>query len=769
MATGTTEMSELDREYSALSLRDLVDAREQYHIHLMRLPNVVATAIGYYRIRNEDTPPGAKRHVKGTGVRTLTNSQIRAYSWPAVLVFVEDWVPASDFAKGGKYSPDSIVPKTLYMPDGRRVPVCIIQAPRDITLPDSPPFARYPLNNLGSGQPVTITVQGREHFATVACLVTDGHRTFALTNRHVTGEAGEIVMAPVGGRDRQIGVSAPLDATRVPFGEIYPGWTARSVFVNLDVGLIDVDRIDDWTARLKDGSLMGPMVDLSSTSFPLSLVGSQVKGWGAASGLMHGEIHGLFYRYKSRGGFEYVSDFFIGPSSRGAGRQGRFTTQPGDSGTLWLLEPPEDVGKPEKDPAPPLWRPLAVQWGANRLYSALTDQAQAFALATCLSTVCERLDVDVIRDWNLDQPDTWGAVGHFAIASRTAAVLSPKVPKLAKLMQNNRDIITHDDQTILTDDFKGMGDDAFVPLADVPDFFWKHGKQGAARHFEGPNHFADMDQKRPKDNVDLLALCKDDANIDPKVWNSFYDSVKDLGTGQAITPEHRGLLPFRVWQIFDGMVRFASAGRDENIEKFVCAAGVLAHYIGDACQPLHISYLHDGDPLRGKKHTVHHHDGTTSDVIIPLGAGVHSAYEDGMVNSHRKDILNGLDKTPRVKPSEYVTSGKEAALRTIELMRNTFDALKPDALVAAYAKLPDKKKANDELWRQFGKGTIAVMKDGVHLLAVLWESAWVQGKAESRKVSTSALNPKAAMKICADPKFLASCSIEQIGAELADS
>jgi len=61
------------------------------------------------------------------------------------------------------------------------------------------------------------------------------------------------------------------------------------------------------------------------------------------------------------------------------------------------------------------------------------------------------------------------------------------------------------------------------------------------------------------------------------------------------------------------------------------------------------------------------------------------------------------------------------------------------------------------------------MKDGVHLLAVLWESAWVYGKAESRKVSTSALSPKAAMKICADPKFLASCSIEQIGAELADS
>ena len=30
---------------------------------------------------------------------------------------------------------------------------------------------------------------------------------------------------------------------------------------------------------------------------------------------------------------------------------------------------------------------------------------------------------------------------------------------------------------------------------------------------------------------------------------------------------------------------------------FLCAAGCLAHYVGDACQPLHISRLHHGQPL----------------------------------------------------------------------------------------------------------------------------------------------------------------------------
>jgi hypothetical protein len=76
--------------------------------------------------------------------------------------------------------------------------------------------------------------------------------------------------------------------------------------------------------------------------------------------------------------------------------------------------------------------------------------------------------------------------------------------------------------------------------------------------------------------------------------------VSDILSGKPIAPEHRGLLPFRVWQLFDAMVEFASTGQ---ADKFVCAAGVLTHYVGDACQPLHISFLHDGDPNRPVEHT----------------------------------------------------------------------------------------------------------------------------------------------------------------------
>src|SRR5262249_42769933 len=357
---------------------------------------------------------------------------------------------------------------------------------------------------------------------------TDGHKTYALTNRHVTGGEGEVLSSQLGGRSQRIGVAAPLQQTRVAFSEIYPGWPGRLTFINMDVGLIDIDDINAWTAKLQGNITMGPMVDLSAVDFPLALIGRHVCGYGAASQWVRGEIHALFYRYKSRGGFEYVSDFFIGPRTptKDYPTPPEFVTRPGDSGTLWLLEPYSEHDVVDAACAAGEYRPLAVQWGANRLYSGLSSQPRAYALATALSTVCDRLDVDVVRGWNLDQPDTWGAVGHFSIASRVVKALSNKVPTLAKLMRNNTAIVSHNDETILNSEFRGMSDDAFIPMADVPDFFWKHGKQGHSRAFEGPNHFADMDQKRPSDGLDLLTLCEDPAKVDPAVWNDFYESVK---------------------------------------------------------------------------------------------------------------------------------------------------------------------------------------------------------------------------------------------------
>ena len=50
-------------------------------------------------------------------------------------------------------------------------------------------------------------MQGQSHAATIACLVSDGHKVYALTNRHVTGDMGEVVYAKLGGKLIRIGIA----------------------------------------------------------------------------------------------------------------------------------------------------------------------------------------------------------------------------------------------------------------------------------------------------------------------------------------------------------------------------------------------------------------------------------------------------------------------------------------------------------------------------------------------------------------------------------
>jgi len=120
---------DIEKDYNMLSLRDLVAARDLYHLHLMDRQHVVATAVGRYLIRkSEPWPQGkgqasahdsamAKRAHKEP--RTLANSEVRPYSWPCVLVFVDEWVDLGDV--GAELDPGDLVPRTLLLRARRAV------------------------------------------------------------------------------------------------------------------------------------------------------------------------------------------------------------------------------------------------------------------------------------------------------------------------------------------------------------------------------------------------------------------------------------------------------------------------------------------------------------------------------------------------------------------------------------------------------------------------------------------------------------------------
>jgi hypothetical protein len=547
-----------EQDYSVLSLDDLLAARDQFHLHLIHKPNVIGTAVGLYRIRRSEPWPHAQSHpVRGRhgahpGPRTLENSEVRPYSYPAILVFVARWIEPGDFVH-----PQDAVPPVVYQPDGRCVPICVVQAGLSAAQPAADLSYAFPASVIGGGYPVLCEVQNQEHVASIGCLVSDGHRAYALTNRHVAGEAGSTIYSVIGGNRVAIGRSAAKQLTREPFTKLYPSWPGANVYVDLDIGLIDIDDLDRWTTQVYGIGAIGPLADLDDTNLSLRVIGCPVRAAGAASGQMHGEICALFYRFKSVGGFEYVSDLLIGPRTGAS-----LGTHPGDSGTLWLIEAPEAGSRPT---------PVALQWG-GQVFGEAGGRASSYALATLLATVCNRLNVSLLGDWNTGLPEYWGAVGHYTIA--TKAISRIRNPRLRTLMTANLERISFPMTDISAGNMAGLSKKPFVPLADVPDMVWKVGpyKRGGQSAPEHANHFADMDRRLSKplaDGATLLQICAGrPQNVAVSVWQQYYDEV------QAEFPEKesRGLLPFRVWQIFDAMVESLKNGK---VNEFLAAAGKL--------------------------------------------------------------------------------------------------------------------------------------------------------------------------------------------------
>ena len=103
-----------ERHYASLSVKDLLDAREAAHMEFTRSKNIVATAIGRYRIRTTDKDSTQSIKVAHAakmrgrlGARTLANSVVKDWSWPCVLVFVREWLPVR------KLRPEEIIPRSL--------------------------------------------------------------------------------------------------------------------------------------------------------------------------------------------------------------------------------------------------------------------------------------------------------------------------------------------------------------------------------------------------------------------------------------------------------------------------------------------------------------------------------------------------------------------------------------------------------------------------------------------------------------------------------
>jgi hypothetical protein len=749
---GTTD------DFASLSLKDLLEARDLYHFHLMNKANVVGTAVGRYLIRKEG--------VARSDSRTFANSEVRDISWPCVLVLVSEWVERTRFRGGDSdTSPYEIVPKALYMPDGRKVPVCTVKVD-----PAGPPASAvptwvWPSSYLGPGFPVVTELQGQDRHASIGAIVTDGHKYYGLTNRHVCGNVGEPIYATIRSRRVLIGHASAKQVTRLPFTDCYPEFPSKRTFVNLDIGLFEIADVSNWRSRVYGLGPIGPIADLNEANIRLQLIDAKVVAFGATSGRLEGRIGALFYRYKSVAGFDYVADFLISPTNNDG-------TQPGDSGTVWHL-----VSKGGEN----LLRPIAVEWGGQTF--AESGRQPRFALATSLSNACKQLDIDLVRADDTGVHPFWGQTGHYDIATfATDDIVSQN---LKTLVRANLDRISFaenslDAETIAKAITEAKQSQGFVPLADVPDVVWKnlpnkfpggrdnqsgpHGSTGP----EHPNHFADIDEPwEAHGDQTLRALCvADGKKVTPQIWRDYYDS------NDHKTLPSRGLLPFRVWQHFNTMVAALKAV-PPDVATFVAAAGTLSHYVGDACQPLHGSMNADGFKDQPIKVGHHRRDtGETYETDSVVGAGVHSAYESKMVDKHSGDIVAGY-AAARAEIAKHplapINDGRESAIATVMLMDRAAERIPPTELIKTFVDGGGKvnNKTLNALWDTWGTQTVRTMADGARVLAAIWDGAWKQGNGDKLDAAKlEGLDPDALRKIYEDPAFVPSLDLNHIDAAL---
>lgn len=760
-----------DRDFASLSITDLLQARDQYHFHLMNKQHVVGTAIGLYLIREHDPWPTSKEPSKGfeqrpeapKEERTFQNSQVRDYSWPCVMVLVDNWVKAFGTNKG-ELHPQDMVPRTLYLPDGRMVPVCVVKVAPTVARRSVPSW-QWPNGAIGPGFPLIVEHQGARKVASIGCLVTDGHTTYALTNRHVCGEPGQPIFSMRRGKQIEIGRSSTKQATRVPFSDVYPDFPSRRTYLNFDIGLVEIHDVNLWTSEVFGLGKTGALADFYEANMGLKLIEADVVAHGAASGYMQGKIKGLFHRYRSVGGYDYVADFLIAP-------QGDFQTRMGDSGTVWHL-----VTKDEKKEL----LPLAIEWGAQSFVSTGGVQQFQLALATSLSNVCKHLDVELVDEAGTGARPYWGQLGHYSIGAFACDGIHND--KLRLLMTQNRDrvsfgldVLTPKQIAAAIKTAKENND--FIPLADVPDLVWKAlpSKIAGGRDYpagngrttgpEHPVHYADIDEPNA-DGKTLRELClADPTYLTPAKWTAFYTEL-----GHGADYKHHGLLPFRIWQFFDVMKTALVAG---DLDRFVCAAGTLAHYVGDACQTLHGSMYADGYANQPTTVTVHHRDGTVTDEPSHVGKGIHSAFETNMVDRYAEEIVarvpGRIGQAQQPALPARIHTGAEAALATIALMERAAKRIPPKDLVDAYVEAGGVKRVAvyDVLWEQFQDQTVDSMADGADVLALIWEGAWLAGDGDAQ-FNNAALGPRdfdALRAIYETKQFAPSLYLRDIAPEL---
>ncbi len=382
----------------------------------------------------------------------------------------------------------------------------------------------------------------------------------------------------------------------------------------------------------------------------------------------------------------------------------------------------------------------------------------------------------------------WGRTGHYGITTLATDFMADGI--LRDFFAKNLNRISYPLKEIADPGFDQRVEAAgeageFIPLADVPDEIWKQwskaddpqrgrigGRANPGGDYssgpENPNHYADVDIAPAGEDMNWRDQCLANSDlISPEIWDEqFYNRLP-----HNVAPEKRGLSPFRVWQLFDAM---ADCLRSDDVDGFLVAAGVCAHYVGDSCQPMHGSVMANGDSSRHVHRII---KGERKEVVY--GIGSHEWYESHMVAANVDALIAGVKAaaTPAGHGLNLCAAGRDTARATLQLMYDVAHILPPVDIVNSFQEalsnygdqLDEAVAAADEaaratitsvMWQQLGSRTVEVMIEGARALAMIWESGWAH--AGHPQLAAKALDKEALTARYVDPEFLPSKEIRDI-------
>ena len=377
-------------------------------------------------------------------------------------------------------------------------------------------------------------------------------------------------------------------------------------------------------------------------------------------------------------------------------------TRPGDSGTLWFYDPPQR-GHRDDPPTVSLAQCRRIADAARGAaadrhavgWAALcpTDggaQRVCARLASCRRS-CRELRVEIVRNWSTGHDEYWGKIGHFTIGWKACDRTRRRIPRRVMMANQARIGFGDDDWS----EGRNVQDGArwFVPLADVPDYVWVSG-----RAHEPIQHFADIDIH----DIDGGPCCSTRRER-PDNWPRPSGRPTSTASPRPVLGRTRACCRFASGR---SGTPWSSTARRETSMHFVAAAGVLAHYVGDASQPLHCSYMHHGIPPmhkhQGRRYPAQKESAEFTAFKKTSKAKIHAIYEEGMLEIDAGAALAGVDaalQQAQLNPGA-ITSGHDAAVATVRLMHASQQRLPPRAIINADDPSLGPKARAAALWKR---------------------------------------------------------------------